>query len=223
MPIIEARNIVKTYDTGKVKVEAIKGLDLTIEKGEMVAIMGPSGCGKTTLLNCLSGIDEVDSGHVIIEGKSLDEMSDNAKTDHRAQRMGFIFQAYNLIPTLTAYENAEYVMLLQGIKKEIRARKAKELLTRVGLGDCLNKRPNQLSGGQQQRVAVARAIVTQPEAVLADEPTANLDSKNASLLLDLMHQLNKEKKITFIFSTHDRMVMDKAEKVHELKDGKIIN
>jgi putative ABC transport system ATP-binding protein len=221
MPIIEARSLVKTYDTGKVKVEAIRGLDLTIEKGEMVAIMGPSGCGKTTLLNCLSGIDEVDSGHVVIEGKNLDEMSDNAKTDHRAKRMGFIFQAYNLMPVLTAAENVELPLLVQGVKRKVAREKALKALDTVGLRDWATHKPAEMSGGQQQRVTIARSLVNDPAIVWGDEPTGNLDSEISAQIMDLLITLNRKLEQTYVLVTHDRDIGLMANRIVNMENGRI--
>jgi len=223
MKLIEVRNLYKTYKRGKIQTPALNGIELTINKGDFVSIAGPSGSGKTTLLNIIGALDKPTSGTVLYDKTDITSINIHRLSDFRLRKIGFIFQAYNLIPTLTALENAEYVMLLQGIDKNKRLNKAKEILGKLGLKDCLYKRPGELSGGQQQRVAVARAIVSEPEVILADEPTANLDSANASSLIDSMYELNREKEITFIFSTHDKMVMEKAHKVFLLRDGKLIN
>lgn len=223
MKLIEVKNLHKTYRTGKIKTPALNGVNLTINKGDFVSIAGPSGSGKTTLLNLLGALDKPDQGSIIYGTTDITRLSLSALSEFRLKKIGFIFQAYNLIPTLTALENTEYVMLLQNIEKNKRREIAESILKELGLGNHLNKKPNQLSGGQQQRIAVARAIATKPEVVLADEPTANLDSKNASSLIEIMQRLNEEKNITFIFSTHDKKIIDKAKKVFALRDGKIIN
>jgi putative ABC transport system ATP-binding protein len=220
--IIEAKKLKKVYDESKVEIEALRGVDLVIENGEFMAIAGPSGSGKTTLLNLIGGLDTPTEGEVIINSQKLSEMSKSALSKLRLHHIGFIFQAYNLIPVLTARENVEYVMLLQGIPEQDRIRRAEDILVEVGLKEYINSRPNEMSGGQQQRVAVARAIVSGPDVVLADEPTANLDSKTGESLLDMMKTMNKKKGVTFIFSTHDRMVMDYARRLVRLRDGKIV-
>jgi len=223
MKLIETKNLYKTYRTGRLEVPALNGVDLVINRKDFVCIAGPSGSGKTTLLNIIGALDKPTQGSVLFEEKNIIPLNLNELSEFRLRKIGFVFQAYNLLPALTTLENTEYIMLLQGIEKNVRLNKARQILERVGLKDYINKRVNQLSGGQQQRIAVARAIVSEPQVILADEPTANLDSQNASLLLDLMRQLNQEKQITFIFSTHDKLVMDRADKVFFLKDGKIIN
>jgi len=200
-----------------------KNVDLEVREGEIVLISGQSGCGKTTLLNLIGGLDYPTSGSLTVAGKNLNEMSPRDLSDMRLNSIGFIFQAYNLIPVLTALENVEYILLLQGVDKKERRERSARILEEVGLGKEINRRPKELSGGQQQRVAVARAIVSEPELVLADEPTANLDQKTGSGLLDLMHDLNHKKTITFIFSTHDRMVMEYAERLISLTDGMIVS
>jgi putative ABC transport system ATP-binding protein len=215
------KNLIKNYQLNGLEVPAIRGVDVTIHDGEFTAIAGPSGSGKTTLLNIIGGLDRPTSGDVLIGGDDLNELSQRELSDMRLRRIGFIFQAYNLIPVLSAIENVEYVLLLQGVEKEERIRRSTEILTEVGLGDYLHRLPRELSGGQQQRVAIARAIVSEPEVILADEPTANLDQKTGSSLLDLMHDLNHKKGITFLFSTHDRMVMEKAQRLVYLTDGTI--
>jgi len=223
MAIIDVANLVKNYTGDGLEVQALRGIDLKVERGEFTAIAGPSGSGKTTLLNLIGGLDYPTSGSLTVAGKSLNEMSPRDLSDMRLNNIGFIFQAYNLIPVLTALENVEYILLLQGIDKKERRQRSARILKEVGLGKEINRRPKELSGGQQQRVAVARAIVSEPELVLADEPTANLDQKTGSGLLDLMHDLNHKKNITFIFSTHDRMVMEYAERLISLTDGKIVS
>ena len=222
MEVIKAKDLVKTYSDNGIDVHAVQHIDLSIDEGEFTAIVGPSGCGKTTLLNILGGIDEPTSGSVVIGGTEITELKDNKLIDFRLNNIGYVFQAYNLIPVLTASENTEFIMLMQKWPKDKREKRARELLEKVGLGDQLNKRPGKLSGGQQQRVAVARALASKPKFVLADEPTANLDSKATTQLLDIMYQLNQEEHITFVFATHDQRVMDRAKRIIRLDDGKII-
>jgi putative ABC transport system ATP-binding protein len=221
MKIIEIKNLYKTYQDNSVPVHAVNGVNLSIEEGEFTAIVGPSGSGKTTLLNLIGGLDESSGGSVHIDQVDISTLSSRKKTDFRMHKIGFVFQAYNLIPVLTARENVEFIMNLRGDKKEKRKARTDELLKAVGLGELMDRRPSKLSGGQQQRVAVARALASKPKFVLADEPTANLDSKSTENLLDIMEQLNKEEKITFIFSTHDQRVVKKARRVITLEDGKI--
>jgi putative ABC transport system ATP-binding protein len=221
MAIIEARNVFKTYDTGKVKVKALKGLDFTVEKGEMVAVMGPSGCGKTTLLNCLSGIDEIDSGAIVIEEMELAKMSDNQKTDHRAKRMGFIFQAYNLLPVLTALENVELPLLVAGVKARLAKEKAIRSLDRVGLKEWKDHKPAELSGGQQQRVTIARSLVNDPAIVWADEPTGNLDTENSVQIMEILCKLNKDLKQTYVLVTHDPKIGEMADRIVYMENGRI--
>lgn len=224
MALIKIKELVKTYvETGGLETPALKGVSLDIEKGDFIAIAGPSGSGKTTLLNLIGALDKPTSGSIYYQDKDITSIPVNRLADFRLRQVGFIFQAYNLINTLTALENTEYVMLLQAVAAQTRRQKAEGILKRVGLGELLHRRPNHLSGGQQQRVAVARAIAAEPQVILADEPTANLDSHTASGLLDLMRELNRERGMTFIFSTHDRMVMDKADKVFYLRDGAIVS
>ncbi len=223
MNIIEIKNLKKTYDGDSVPVHAINGVDLSIEKGEFTAIVGPSGSGKTTLLNIVGGLDDATEGTVVINGVDIKSLTSRKLTDFRLNNIGFVFQAYNLIPVLTAKENVEFILHLQGADKEYRNRRTEELLKAVGLQDMMNRRPAKLSGGQQQRVAVARALASKPQFVLADEPTANLDSKSTENLLEIMEKLNKEEKITFIFSTHDQRVMNKARRVVTLEDGKVVS
>jgi len=202
-----------------VEVNALNGVNLSVEKGGFVALAGPSGSGKTTMLNIIGGLDLADSGQVTVDGNSLAEMTQSELASLRLQRVGFVFQAYNLIPVLSALENVEYVMLLQGVPRVERRERAKAILDDVGLEGRYDRRPSELSGGQQQRVAVARAIVSNPSIVLADEPTANLDSKAGTGLLEMMRQMNKMKRATFIFSTHDEMVMDYARRLVLIRDG----
>jgi len=219
--LIRAINLSKTYRSGEVVVEALKDINLTIKRGEFTAIAGPSGSGKTTLLFLLSGLDKPTSGSVILAGRRISEMSGKELSDFRRDHIGFIFQSYNLIPVLTVRENIEYVMLLQGVPASERRRRVDEILEEVGLGGMQDRKPSQLSGGQQQRVAVARAMVSEPDIILADEPTANLDSHTGSALLDMMRRLNETRGMTFIFSTHDKMIMERAKRLILLKDGRI--
>jgi len=223
MEIIKIENLYKTYDGDSLPVHAVNGVNLSFEEGEFAAIVGPSGSGKTTLLNIIGGLDDATEGAVTIDGVKINELSARKLTDFRMNNIGFVFQAYNLIPVLTAKENVEFIMHLQGRDKNYREARTAELLKAVGLGEMMDRRPSKLSGGQQQRVAVARALASKPKFVLADEPTANLDSKSTENLLDIMERLNKEEKITFIFSTHDQRVVNKAHRVITLEDGKIIS
>ncbi len=219
--VIKTENIRKTYNPDSIPVHALKGVDLKIEKGEFTAIVGPSGSGKTTLLNIIGGLDRPTEGYIEVGGKDISKLSDNQLIDFRKNNIGFVFQAYNLIPVLTAKENVEFVMLLQNRPQEERDSRAEELLKAVGLEAEINRRPSKLSGGQQQRVAVARALASKPTFVLADEPTANLDSKSTANLLDIMAELNRKEEITFVFSTHDQRVIDRARRVLTLEDGVI--
>ena len=221
MEILRTEKLEKTYQDNGVPVHAIKGIDLNIEKGEFLVIAGPSGSGKTTLLNLLGALDKPTNGKVFFENEDLTQKDKNQLSSIRLHKLGFIFQAYNLIPVLSALENIEFSMMLLGIPESERESKALTLMDELGIKDLAHKRPNEMSGGQQQRVAVARAIVNNPTVVLADEPTANLDSVTAGHLLDLMEQMNKEKNITFIFSSHDKQVMDRAKRLLILKDGRI--
>ncbi len=224
MNIIEINDLVKIYDDKKaVPVTAVNGINLRFKKGEFAAIVGPSGSGKTTLLNLMGGLDEPTSGQINIDGAEMSHLKSREKIDFRMNHIGFVFQAYNLIPVLTAKENVEFIMSLQGKSKKERTQRAEELLKAVGLGDRMNARPGKLSGGQQQRVAVARALASKPKFILADEPTANLDSKSTETLLDIMEKLNKEENITFIFSTHDARVVKKARRVITVEDGRVIS
>jgi len=221
MSVILTKEIKKTYNPNTIPVEALRGVNLNIEQGEFTAIVGPSGSGKTTLLNIIGGLDRPTSGYIEVGGKDISTLSDGQLIDFRRENIGFVFQAYNLIPVLTAKENVEFVMLLQNRPKEERNKRVKELLEAVGLAYKIDKRPTELSGGQQQRVAVARALAPKPTFILADEPTANLDSKSTNNLLDIMARLNKEENITFVFSTHDQRVIDRARRVITLDDGVI--
>jgi len=220
-PVIIAKSIYKDYNTGGIAVHALNGIDLVIESGEFTAIAGPSGSGKTTLLNIFGGIDRPCSGDIFVAGSELNKLSNTELSDLRLYRIGFIFQAYNLIPVLTAFENVEYILMLQGVAKNERQERSVSMLREVGLEKEMMRRPHELSGGQQQRVAVARAMVSNPGIILADEPTANLDQKTGSALLDLMKKLNREKGTTFLFSTHDSMVMKRAGRLINLSDGRI--
>ncbi len=219
MKMVECVDVKKTYRQGKVEVSALNGMSLSIEKGDFVALAGPSGSGKTTMLNIIGGLDLADSGSVMVDGNALDKMTQSELASLRLQKVGFVFQAYNLIPVLSALENVEFVMLLQGVPSAERRELAKAMLDDVGLAGKFDRRPAELSGGEQQRVAVARAIVSNPSIVLADEPTANLDSKNGTGLMEMMKQMNEKKKATFIFSTHDKMVMDYARRLVLIRDG----
>ncbi|CAB1061323.1 ABC-type antimicrobial peptide transport system, ATPase component [Olavius sp. associated proteobacterium Delta 1] len=221
MSIVECMDVSKTYHQGQIEIHALKNVNLSITKGEFVAVAGPSGSGKTTLLNLVGGLDRIDAGSIVVDGKAFDQMSQSQLANLRLHKVGFVFQAYNLIPVLSAAENVEFVMLLQGIPANERRAKAEAILDDVGLEGKYDRRPAELSGGQQQRVAVARAIVSNPSIVLADEPTANLDSKTGNGLLEMMTQMNIEKRVTFIFSTHDKMVMDYARRLVRIRDGTI--
>jgi putative ABC transport system ATP-binding protein len=220
--IVEAHGIVKTYDTGKVEVHALRGIDLALAKGEMVAIMGPSGCGKTTLLNCLSGLDAVDEGEILIEGTPLSAMSDRERTDYRARRMGFVFQFYNLMPVLTAVENVELPLLVARMSAKQARRRALEALDMVGLADWAGHVPDELSGGQRQRATIARALVNEPAIVWADEPTGDLDSENADEITELMRSLNRERGLSFLIVTHDIGVGRKTDRIIRMLDGEIV-
>ncbi|UZO79173.1 ABC transporter ATP-binding protein [Aquimarina sp. ERC-38] len=221
-PIIKAQKIQKIYNPKKIRVHALRGVDLEIKKGEFTAIVGPSGSGKTTLLNIIGGLDKPSKGEISIAGVNTLKLSENEMIDFRKNHVGFVFQAYNLIPVLTASENIEFIMVLKKQSKLERNQRVNELLKAVGLLDKKNKRPSELSGGQQQRVAVARALASKPDFILADEPTANLDSESTADLLDMMRFLNKEG-MTFIFSTHDQRVIDRANRVITLVDGQIVS
>ena len=220
--MIETEELKKIYKQGSLKVKAVDNVNLKISDGEFTAIVGPSGSGKTTLLNCIGGLDSPTSGKVIIDGELISSYSSDKMIKFRLNNIGFVFQSYNLIPVLTAKENIEMVMLMQGYNKQDMEKRSSDLLNEVGMGDMSNRRPAELSGGQQQRVAVARSLASKPKFILADEPTANLDSKSTAKLLDIMSRLNKQENITFIFSTHDQRVIDRARRVVTLEDGKII-
>ena len=223
MKVIESKGVTKVYNPKRIPVHALRGVDLVINKGEFTAIVGPSGSGKTTLLNIIGGLDDATEGSIEVDGVDISKLSDNKMIDFRKKKIGFVFQAYNLIPVLTAHENIEFIMLLQKKAKKKRDERVLELLKAVGIEDQAEKRPSKLSGGQQQRVAVARALASKPAFVLADEPTANLDSKSTTQLLDIMAKLNEEEGMTFVFSTHDQRVIDRARRVVTLEDGKIVS
>ena len=220
--IVVARNLTKSYDTGDIEVKALRGVDLFVQRGEMMAIMGPSGCGKTTLLNCLSGIDDITSGEVWIDGRPISKMSDNEKTDFRAMKMGFIFQSYNLLPVLKVVENVELPCLVRGDDPKKARQKALAILEAVGLKEESPKKPAELSGGQQQRVAIARSLVNEPSVVFADEPTGNLDSETTAEVIDLMKSLHREKGLTFVIVTHDSTVGQSTERVVMMRNGTIM-
>jgi putative ABC transport system ATP-binding protein len=221
--VVKTENVKKVYGEGEGAVHALNGVSLEVGKGEFTAIVGPSGSGKTTLLNLIGGLDSPSSGMLEVAGKNITKMSENDLIDFRLYNIGFVFQAYNLIPVLTAKENVEFVMLLQNWDKEKMDQRSTQLLKAVGLEKEMNKRPNEMSGGQQQRVAVARALASKPSFILADEPTANLDSKSTANLLDIMHNLNQEEGITFLFSTHDQRVIDRADRIVVIEDGIILS
>lgn len=223
MTLLRLQDIGKRYRQGEVEVQALEGINLTIKEGEFTALVGPSGSGKTTLLNIIGGLDAPTQGSVELNGTDITTLNEAKLSDFRLFQLGFIFQAYNLVPVLSALENVELVMVLQGRSTEERRERAAHYLDMVGLSDVIHRRPSALSGGQQQRVAVARALAAGPRLVLADEPTANLDSENATALLDIMYRLSHEQKTTFIFSTHDPRVMERAERIITLRDGKIIS
>ncbi|MBE9488381.1 MAG: ABC transporter ATP-binding protein [Bacteroidetes bacterium] len=221
MSVIKINNLTKTYTETEVPVHAVNGVNIEFSKGEFTAIVGPSGCGKTTLLNMIGGLEEPTSGSVEINGIDISTLSSSKLIEFRMKNIGFVFQAYNLIPVLTAKENVEFVMQLQGKSKKEMDDRTIPLLDTVGLSDKHNSRPNQLSGGQQQRVAVARALASKPMFIIADEPTANLDSKATAQLMEMMEQLNRDEDITFIFATHDKRVFDKAHRIITIDDGKV--
>jgi ABC-type lipoprotein export system ATPase subunit len=219
--MVEARSVEKDYAAGGVRVRALRGVDLSVPRGEMVAVMGPSGCGKTTLLNCLSGLDEFDGGEVLIGGESISDMSDRRRTRFRAERMGFIFQTYNLIPVLSAVENVELPLLVAGTRPKEARRRATAALEMVGVPEQAGKRPNEMSGGQQQRVTVARSLVNDPAIVWADEPTGALDSETSGEIVDLLVRLNQEQGHTFVLVTHDASVAARAHRTIRMRDGLI--
>ena len=221
--IVEARGVERTYETGRVRVPALRDVDLALEQGEMVAIMGPSGCGKTTLLNCLSGLDEIDAGDVVIEGTSLASMSDRRRTDYRARRMGFVFQFYNLIPVLTAVENVELPLLVSRVGAAEARRRALAAMELVGVDDRASHVPDELSGGQRQRVTIARALVNDPAIVWGDEPTGDLDSESAEEIVALMRRLNEERGLTFLIVTHDIGVGRSTDRIIRMLDGEVVD
>ena len=221
-PLLVAERVRKTYRTGDIEVEALVDLDLTVRRGELVAVMGPSGSGKTTLLNCLSGLDDIDGGRVLLDGHDLFAMSDAARTTHRAKAMGFIFQAFNLIPVFTAAENVELPLLLGGASARQARRRAVEMLERVGLSRRVGHRPNELSGGEQQRVTIARALASSPAIVWADEPTGNLDTHMADQVVALLHELNRGDGQTIVLVTHDPAIGASAERVVRMRDGRLV-
>lgn len=223
MSLIKLSNLEKEYIQGKdVRTQALRGIDLEFAQGDFAVVSGPSGSGKTTLLNLMGGLDKPTNGHVFFEGDEISALKEKQLSNIRLMNFGFVFQAYNLIPVLTAEENIEYIMMLQGYSKKARQERVYEMAKHLDIHDLLNKKPNEMSGGQQQRVAVARAVVSKPRVVFADEPTANLDSENSIKLLDLMKRLNEEEKITFIFSTHDTIVREKANRQINLRDGRVV-
>ncbi|MBL8923730.1 MAG: ABC transporter ATP-binding protein [Myxococcaceae bacterium] len=223
-PVVEVKDVTRVYaEPGATPTTALAGVTLSVQKGEFMALAGPSGSGKTTLLNIIGALDSATSGTVTVDGKALGSLSRKQLADLRRDHIGFVFQSYNLVPVLTALENAEYVLELRGVDTATRRQKVKALFERMGLGQYLDARPLKMSGGQQQRVAVARAIIAEPAVVLADEPTANLDQATGAALMDLMHELNHERGITFIFSSHDPMVLERAERVVRLVDGRIVS
>ena len=221
--IVQASGIEKTYDTGTVKVHALRGVDLNVERGEMVAIMGPSGCGKTTLLNCLSGLDEIDAGQVLIDGVVLHDLPDNERSDYRARSMGFVFQLYNLLPVLNSAENVELPLLVSGVNPKEARRRSLEMLDMVGLSDRSNHVPAELSGGQRQRVTIARSLANQPNIIWADEPTGDLDSETAGDIIDLMCRLNRDNQQTFVLVTHSEEVGSRAHRIVRMRDGQIVD
>ncbi len=221
--IVRATAVKKTYDTGTIRVDALRGVELHVERGEMVAIMGPSGCGKTTLLNCLSGLDAIDDGDIEIEARSLASMSDHERTTYRAQRMGFVFQFYNLMPVLTAAENVELPLLVGRVPMRVARRRAVDALALVGLADRAAHLPDELSGGERQRVTIARALVNDPAIVWADEPTGDLDSEMAEEIVALMRKLNEENGLTFVIVTHDINVGRRTDRIVRMLDGQIVD
>ncbi|MCH8207343.1 MAG: ABC transporter ATP-binding protein [Chloroflexi bacterium] len=221
--IVKATGLRKTYDTGKVRVDALRGVDLSVGRGEMVAIMGPSGCGKTTLLNTLSGLDEIDSGNVVVDGMVLHDLPDDERSDYRARRMGFVFQLYNLLPVLSAVENVEMPLLVSGVSASVARRRSLEMLEVVGLADRADHVPAELSGGERQRVTISRALVNDPAIVWADEPTGDLDSETAAGIIDLMVELNRTNGQTFLLVTHSLEVGERAHRIVRMRDGQIVD
>ena len=222
MPLFEVKNLKKTYQIGDVKTDALRGIDLTIDKGEFTAIAGPSGSGKSTLLHLMGDLDKPTSGEIYLNDKRIDQLDKKEGAAMRLDKLGFVFQAYNLIPVLTALENAAFVLELQGVNKKERERRALESLRALGMEEFKDRRPNQLSGGQQQRVAVARAFAAEPDIILADEPTANLDSKSGGDLIEMMKRLNEERGVTFVFSTHDPRLLEHVKRTVNLEDGRVV-
>ncbi|MEN8135566.1 MAG: ABC transporter ATP-binding protein [Thermodesulfobacteriota bacterium] len=220
--VVKTERLSKVYQEGKVEVKAVSNLNLELRRGEFTALCGPSGSGKTTMLNMIGALDEPTGGRVILDGQNLADLSRTELSRLRRDRIGFVFQAYNLVPVLTAFENAEFVLALQGVEKRERHHRTMKVLEEVGIADLADRRPDELSGGQQQRVAIARAIAPEPVIILADEPTANVDSANATGLLDLMERLNLEENITFLFSTHDQRVISRARRIIRLQDGELV-
>ena len=221
--IIAAMNVRKVYDTGKMEVPALRGVDFTVSRGEMVAIMGPSGCGKTTLLNCLSGLDTIDDGQILIAGTNMAKMSDNARTTFRAKEMGFVFQFYNLLPVLSAVENVELPLLVSGVKPKTARERAVAALAQVGLERQGSQKPGELSGGQRQRVTIARALVNEPSIVWADEPTGDLDTETADDVMRVMRELNQRNRQTFVVVTHDPRIGDMCDRIIRMQDGRVID
>ncbi len=222
MPLFEVKNLKKTYQIGDIKTHALRGVDLTIDKGEFTAIAGPSGSGKSTLLHLMGDLDKPTSGEIYLNGQRIDQLDKKEGAAMRLDKLGFVFQAYNLIPVLTALENAAFVLELQGVGKKEREARAMESLKALGIAEFADRKPNQLSGGQQQRVAVARAFAAEPDIILADEPTANLDSKSGSDLIEMMKRLNEEQGVTFVFSTHDPRLLEHVKRTVNLEDGQIV-
>jgi putative ABC transport system ATP-binding protein len=220
--IIDARGVWKRYDAGRHKIDALKGVDLIVQRGEVVAVMGPSGCGKTTLLNCLSGLDVIDGGTIKIAGRDLKELTDNQRTDFRAREMGFVFQTYNLLPVLTGIENVELPMLVGGVKPSMARKRAQEAIEMVGVGDWARHRPAEMSGGQRQRFTIARALATKPAIVWADEPTGALDTETSAGIMELMVRLNRENDQTFVWVTHSEEVGALAQRLIRMRDGLIV-
>jgi putative ABC transport system ATP-binding protein len=221
--IVEATEVVKTYDTGRIQVRALRGVTLSVKRAEIIAIMGPSGCGKTTLLNCLSGLDDIDSGRILIDNSDINRLSDNQKTEFRARRMGFVFQFYNLLPVLSAVENVELPLLVSGTGVKDARQRAIAALEQVHLADWANHRPAELSGGQRQRVTVARALVNEPAIVWGDEPTGDLDSANAQEIMDLICELNERQRQTFVLVTHDANIAARTHRIVYMVDGLIVD
>jgi putative ABC transport system ATP-binding protein len=221
-PIVDAQGVQKIYESGRLRVEALKGVDLQVKKGEMVAVVGPSGCGKTTLLNCLSGLDDLSGGTVVLEGKDLATMGDLARTRVRSRRMGFIFQSFNLLPVLTARENVELPLLVSGMATDEAAKKATAALKRVDMQEFLDHKPKELSGGQQQRVTIARSLVNNPAIIWADEPTGNLDTENGQEVLNLLHELNKKLNQTYVIVTHDPGIANSCHRIIHMESGRIL-